>query len=166
MGGRPQKREKASGRKEWELGSTWNLKWTHVGIMGFSVYYLCHRDVAWNFKAPQMRGYFYFLPLYSSLHIKATTVATTIMPSSKIPNTMSQFITVSPRALGSYYEGCLLPHHLFLGNGCTWSSRSSYGQLDYLTLSHSLIQGLCTPQTRGHLLPLLTSIHLGLVIPL
>ena len=32
MGGRPQKREKASGRKEWELGSTWNLKWTHVGI--------------------------------------------------------------------------------------------------------------------------------------
>ena len=31
MGGRPQKREKASGRKEWELGSTWNLKWTHVG---------------------------------------------------------------------------------------------------------------------------------------
>ena len=37
MGGRPQKREKASGRKEWELGSTWNLKWTHVGI-GFVVY--------------------------------------------------------------------------------------------------------------------------------
>ena len=39
MGGRPQKREKASGRKEWELGSTWNLKWTHVGI-GFVVYVL------------------------------------------------------------------------------------------------------------------------------
>lgn len=37
MGGRPQKRERASGRKEWELGSTWNLKWTHVGI-GFVVY--------------------------------------------------------------------------------------------------------------------------------
>ena len=32
MGGRPQKREKASGRKEWELGSTWNLKRIHVGI--------------------------------------------------------------------------------------------------------------------------------------
>ena len=37
MGGRPQKREKASGRKGWELGSTWNVKWTHVGI-GFSGY--------------------------------------------------------------------------------------------------------------------------------
>ena len=33
MGGRPQKREKASGRKEWELGSTWNLKWIHVGML-------------------------------------------------------------------------------------------------------------------------------------
>ena len=32
MGGRPQKREKASGRKGWELGSTWNVKWIHVGI--------------------------------------------------------------------------------------------------------------------------------------
>lgn len=32
MGGRPQKREKASGRKGRELDSTWNLKWTHVGI--------------------------------------------------------------------------------------------------------------------------------------
>ena len=32
MGGRPQKREKASGRKRLNLGSTWNLKWTHVGI--------------------------------------------------------------------------------------------------------------------------------------
>ena len=37
MGGRPQKREKASGRKGWELGSTWNVKWIHVGI-GFSGY--------------------------------------------------------------------------------------------------------------------------------
>ena len=37
MGGRPQKREKASGRKGWELGSTWNVKWTHVGT-GFSGY--------------------------------------------------------------------------------------------------------------------------------
>ena len=32
MGGRPQKREKASGRKGWELGSTGNVKWIHVGI--------------------------------------------------------------------------------------------------------------------------------------
>ena len=32
MGGRPQKREKASGRKGWELGSTWNVKLIHVGI--------------------------------------------------------------------------------------------------------------------------------------
>ena len=32
MGGRPQKREKASGRKGWELGSTWNVKRIHVGI--------------------------------------------------------------------------------------------------------------------------------------
>ena len=32
MGGRPQKREKASGRKGWELGSTWNVKWIHVGM--------------------------------------------------------------------------------------------------------------------------------------
>ena len=37
MGGRPQKREKASGRKGWELGSTWNVKWVYVGI-GFSGY--------------------------------------------------------------------------------------------------------------------------------
>ena len=33
MGGRPQKREKASGRKGWELDSTWNLKWIHVGML-------------------------------------------------------------------------------------------------------------------------------------
>ena len=107
MGGRPQKREKASGRKggNWVPCSTFHVKRIHVGITGFSVYYLRHRDAAWYFKAPQMRGYFYFLPLYSSLHIKATTVATSIMPSSKIPNTMSQFITVFPRALGSYSEG-------------------------------------------------------------
>lgn len=37
MGGRPQKREKASGRKGWELGPTWNVKGIHVGI-GFSCY--------------------------------------------------------------------------------------------------------------------------------
>ena len=37
MGGRPQKREKASGRKGWELGSTWNVNPFHVGI-GFSGY--------------------------------------------------------------------------------------------------------------------------------
>ena len=33
MGGRPQKREKASGRKGWELGSTWDVKWIHVGML-------------------------------------------------------------------------------------------------------------------------------------
>ena len=40
MGGRPQKREKASGRKEWELGSvfhvprsTFHVKRIHVGIL-------------------------------------------------------------------------------------------------------------------------------------
>ena len=33
MGGRPQKREKASGRKRLNLGSTWNVKRIHVGML-------------------------------------------------------------------------------------------------------------------------------------
>lgn len=33
MGGRPQKREKASGRKGWGLGSVFHVKRIHVGML-------------------------------------------------------------------------------------------------------------------------------------
>ena len=78
-----------------EMDSRWNL--------GSLVRWYVVLVLRWDVEAPQMRGYFYFLPLYSSLHIKASTVATSIMPSSKIPNTISQFITVFPRALGNCF---------------------------------------------------------------